>query len=100
MLFRSAEFLAIAAMVRMVQRLADREAPVPAQPLAAVAEFHDVGRRQALHVAADRPLELERMPGMQQSRLVASFRLGLGRYAPSGSVGSIEGAAVLYNITV
>ena len=51
-------------------------------------------------IRKDITLELERMPGMQQSRLVASFRLGLGRYAPSGSVGSIEGAAVLYNITV
>jgi HK97 family phage major capsid protein len=45
-------------------------------------------------------VELERMPGMQQSRLIAGFRLGLGRYAPSGSVSSIEGAAVLYNITL
>ena len=43
-------------------------------------------------------IELERMPGMQQSRLIAGFRLGLGRYAPSGSASSIEGAAVLYNI--
>ena len=45
-------------------------------------------------------IELERMPGMQQSRLVAGFRLGLGRYAPSGSASSIEGASVLYNITL
>lgn len=45
-------------------------------------------------------IELERMPGMQQSRLVASFRLGLGRYSPSGAASGIEGAAVLYNITV
>ena len=51
-------------------------------------------------IRKDITLELERMPGMQQSRLVASFRLGFGRYAPSGSVSSIEGAAVLYNITV
>ena len=45
-------------------------------------------------------IELERMPGMQQSRLVASFRLGLGRYSPSGAASGIEGAAVLYNITL
>jgi len=45
-------------------------------------------------------IELERMPGMQQSRLVAGFRLGLGRYAPSGAASSIECASVLYNITL
>jgi HK97 family phage major capsid protein len=45
-------------------------------------------------------LELERMPGMQQSRLVACFRLGFGRYAPSGSASSIEASAVLFNITL
>lgn len=45
-------------------------------------------------------LELERIPGMQQNRLVASFRLGFGRYAPSGSASSIEAAAVLYNISL
>ena len=45
-------------------------------------------------------IELERMPGMQQSRLVASFRLGLGRYSPSGAASGIEGAAVLYNISL
>jgi hypothetical protein len=45
-------------------------------------------------------LELERMPGMQQARLVASFRLGLGRYSATGAASGLEGAAVLYNITV
>jgi HK97 family phage major capsid protein len=45
-------------------------------------------------------LELERMPGMQQSRLVASFRLGFGRYAPTGAASGIEGAGVIYNISL
>lgn len=45
-------------------------------------------------------LELERMPGMQQSRLVASFRLGFGRYSPTGAASGIEGAAVIRNISL
>jgi HK97 family phage major capsid protein len=53
-----------------------------------------VGLRKAV------ALELERMPGMQQARLVASLRLGLGRYSATGAASGLEGAAVLYNITV
>lgn len=45
-------------------------------------------------------IELERMPGMQQARLVASFRLGFGRYSPTGAASGIEGASVLYNIAL
>lgn len=45
-------------------------------------------------------IELERMPGMQQARLVASFRLGFGRYSPTGAASGIEGASVLYNVSL
>jgi len=45
-------------------------------------------------------IESERIIATDQTRIVHSLRLGLGRYAPSGSAASIEAAAVLYNILV
>lgn len=44
--------------------------------------------------------ELERIVGTDQWRIVHSMRMGFGRYAPSGSAGSIEAADVMFNITV
>lgn len=48
----------------------------------------------------DTQISLVQRPDMDQHALVARIRFGLGRYAPSGSVSSIECAAVGYNITV
>lgn len=45
-------------------------------------------------------VETERLPASDQTRIVHSLRLGLGRYAPSGSASSIEAASVLYNISL
>lgn len=45
-------------------------------------------------------VEFERIPGADQHRLVASMRLGFGRFTPTGSASGIEAAAVAYNITV
>lgn len=45
-------------------------------------------------------LEVERIPGSDQSRMVYSLRLGLGRFTPTGAASGIECAAGLYNITV
>jgi len=44
--------------------------------------------------------DLVRDPRMGQISLVSRFRLGFGRYAPSGAASSINGAAVLYNISL
>jgi len=44
-------------------------------------------------------IETERLIGSDQSRIVLSTRLGLGRYSPTGAASGIEGAAVLYDIT-
>jgi HK97 family phage major capsid protein len=44
--------------------------------------------------------DLVRDPRMGQISLVSRFRLGFGRYAPSGSASSINGASVLYNISL
>lgn len=43
-------------------------------------------------------LEIERLPGRDQNRIVYSLRLGLGRFTPTGNVNAIEAAAALYNI--
>lgn len=45
-------------------------------------------------------VETERLPGRDQTRLVYSFRMGFGRFTPTGAASGIEAAAVLYNITV
>lgn len=45
-------------------------------------------------------LETERIPATDQTRLVYSMRLGLGRFTPTGAASGIEWAANLYNITV
>lgn len=45
-------------------------------------------------------IEVERLPGRDQTRMVHSLRMGFGRYSPSGVASGIEGAAVLYNISV
>jgi HK97 family phage major capsid protein len=43
-------------------------------------------------------IETERLPGSDQTRIVASLRMGLGRFTPSGATSGIESSAVLYNI--
>lgn len=45
-------------------------------------------------------VELERLPGRDQSRIVYSLRMGLGRYSTTGAASGIEMADVLYNITL
>lgn len=45
-------------------------------------------------------LETERIPATDQNRIVASLRLGFGRFTPTGSASGIESADVIYNITV
>ena len=45
-------------------------------------------------------LETEKPVGTDQTSLFYSLRMGFGRYAPSGSASSIEGAACLRNITL
>ena len=45
-------------------------------------------------------VETERLPGRDQTRLVYSFRMGFGRFTPTGAASGIEAAAVLYNVTV
>lgn len=45
-------------------------------------------------------VESERLIGSDQTRIVHSLRMGLGRYAPSGSAASIEAASVLYNVLI
>jgi len=45
-------------------------------------------------------IETERLPATDQNRLVATARVGFGRYTPTGAASGIEGAAVVYNITV
>lgn len=53
-----------------------------------------VGWRRRIRV------EMERIPATDQNRLVASMRLGFGRFTPTGAASGIEAAAVLYNVTV
>ena len=45
-------------------------------------------------------VETERMIGSDQSRIVYSLRMGLGRFSPTGAASGIEFADVLYNITL
>lgn len=45
-------------------------------------------------------LETERLPGTDQSRIVYSLRMGLGRYTPTGAASGLEAADVIYNITL
>ena len=44
--------------------------------------------------------ETERLPATDQTRVVHSLRLGLGRYSPTGAASGIEAAAVIRNITL
>lgn len=43
-------------------------------------------------------VETERLPATDQTRIVYSMRLGLGRFSPTGAASGIEHSAVLYNI--
>jgi HK97 family phage major capsid protein len=45
-------------------------------------------------------VETERLIGSDQSRIVYSLRMGLGRFSPTGAASGCEFADVLYNITV
>lgn len=45
-------------------------------------------------------LEFERIPATDQDRLVASLRMGFGRFSPTGAAAGIEAAATLSNITI
>ena len=45
-------------------------------------------------------LETERIPATDQTRIVASLRLGFGRFSPTGAAPGIEAADVIFNITV
>lgn len=44
--------------------------------------------------------EVERLPASDQSRIVYSMRLGMGRFSPSGAASGIEGADVIYDIAL
>jgi HK97 family phage major capsid protein len=45
-------------------------------------------------------VEVERLPGRDQSRIVYSLRMGLGRYSTTGAASGIEMADVLRNISL
>lgn len=64
--------------------------------LSQVAQFnrrgYKVGWRRRVKV------EVERLPATDQTRIVHSLRLGLGRATPTGAASGIEHTAVLYNI--
>jgi len=45
-------------------------------------------------------VESERLIGTDQTQMVYSLRLGFGRYSPTGAASGIEGADVIFNITV
>ncbi len=45
-------------------------------------------------------IETERIPATDQDRIVASLRLGFGRFTPTGAASGIESADVIYNVTV
>jgi hypothetical protein len=51
-----------------------------------------VGWRRRIQV------ETERLPGSDQTRIVLSMRLGMGRFTPTGAASGIESVATLYNI--
>ena len=40
-------------------------------------------------------VETERLPGTDQTRIVYSLRLGMGRYTPTGAASGIEAADVI-----
>jgi hypothetical protein len=45
-------------------------------------------------------MEFERIPATDQSRMVYTWRIGFGRYSPTGAVSGIECADVIYDITL
>lgn len=45
-------------------------------------------------------VEVERLPASDQTRIVYSLRMGLGRYSGSGAASGIEMADVLYNLSL
>ncbi len=45
-------------------------------------------------------VEMERLPGRDQTRMIHSLRFGFGRYSPSGAASGIEGTTTMFNITV
>lgn len=45
-------------------------------------------------------VETERLPATDQTRIVHSLRIGMGRYSPTGAASGIEAAAVLYAISL
>jgi hypothetical protein len=45
-------------------------------------------------------VETERLPGRDQTRIVYSLRLGLGRFTPTGAASGIESTAVAYDISL
>jgi hypothetical protein len=45
-------------------------------------------------------VETERLPATDQTRIVYSLRMGLGRFSPTGSASGIEWANIIYNVTV
>lgn len=53
-----------------------------------------IGDRRAIKV------ETERLPASDQTRLVYSWRIGFGRFTPTGAAAGIEAADVLYNVTL
>lgn len=44
--------------------------------------------------------ETERLPARDQTRLVYSLRMGFGRFTPTGAASGIEGADVIYDISL
>lgn len=45
-------------------------------------------------------IETERLPARDQTRIVASLRMGLGRFTPTGAASGIEWASTAYDITL
>lgn len=45
-------------------------------------------------------VEVERIPATDQTRIVYSLRMGLGRFTPTGAASGIESVAVGYNISL
>jgi hypothetical protein len=45
-------------------------------------------------------VEVERLPASDQTRIVYSLRMGLGRYSGSGAASGIEMADVIRNISL
>ncbi|PXY21131.1 hypothetical protein [Prauserella muralis] len=55
---------------------------------------YKVGWRRRVRV------ETERLPATDQTRIVYSLRLGMGRFTPTGAAAGIESSDVLYNISL